>query len=70
MGSIRKPTYTWPVPEGAEVFTRKGKQFARWTDGKGRKQVAELADDGDRILMESQVYVAKYRDGAGQVATK
>ncbi len=70
MGSIRKPTYTRPLPEGAEVFTRKGKQFARWTDGKGRKRVAELAADGDRVLMESQVYVAKYRDGAGQVATK
>lgn len=37
MGTVYRETHTKPLPDGAELFTRKGEQFARWTDGRGRK---------------------------------
>ena len=70
MGSVFKPTYTRQLPDGAEVFTRQAKQFARWTDSRGKRRVAKLTETGDRVLMESQTYTAKYRDGFGALVTK
>ena len=70
--AIFKPTYTKPMPHGAEVFIRTGERFARWTDGKGRKRVAKIItgrDGTERITLESNTHVAKYRDGAGLVRT-
>lgn len=63
MGSIYKPTYSRPLPDTADTFTRKGKRFARWMDRRGKKHVAELTEAGNRVRMESQTYVAKFRDG-------
>jgi hypothetical protein len=41
MGSIRRNTFTKPLPDGAELFTRKGETFAKWkelvfADGSGQ----------------------------------
>lgn len=72
MGSIFKPTFTKPLPEGAEVFTRKGERFARWIDSKGRKRLAKVVVPSKgkyagltRILVQSTRYVARYRDARG-----
>ncbi|MBU0716657.1 MAG: hypothetical protein KJ749_00275 [Planctomycetes bacterium] len=42
MGTVYRETYTKPLPSGAEVFTRKGERFARWTDRRGRKRAAKV----------------------------
>jgi integrase len=68
MGSLRKKTFTKPVPAGAEEFERRGEAFVRWLDGRGRKQVAKLTtgrDGSPRIVIESKVWLAKFRNGAG-----
>src|SRR5437762_3021675 len=68
MGTAFKKTYTKPLPQGAEVFTRKGERRARWKDRKGKTRTAALTtgeDGSERILLESPFYVAQYRDGSG-----
>ena len=68
MGSVFRATYTKALPGGAELFTRKGKRYARWEDAHGKRRTAPTtaSDRGEtRILLESRVYTAKYRDGSG-----
>jgi integrase len=70
MGSLRKKTATKPLPANAELFERKGKQFARWIDGRGRKKTAATTIGKDRslrIVVESGKWLAKYRDGSGRL---
>ena len=69
MGHIFRQKFTKPIPEGAELFTRKGQGFARWTDARGKRQTAKLTETGDRIQRESAKYSARYRDGSGVVQT-
>ena len=76
MGSLRKKTFTKPLPKGAELFTKKGDQFARWLDQNGQKRTASVTvgKNGDqRVVIRSATYTAKYRDASGsikEVATK
>jgi hypothetical protein len=68
MGSLRKKTFTKPVPDGAERFKRKSETFVRWLDSSGKKRTAKLTtgrDGADRIIVEAATYTAKYRDGSG-----
>jgi integrase len=70
MGSVFRKSYTKPLPEGAEVLTRKGERLARWKDKRGKTRTAPLTvgeDGSERIIIESPFYVAKYRDGSGAV---
>jgi len=70
MGSLRKKTYTKPVPEGAEHFERKGQAFVRWLDSKGRKKTAKMTtgqDGADRIIIEAATYTAKFRAADGRI---
>ncbi len=70
MATVFKKTYTKPLPEGAELFTRKCERFARWKDGKGKTRTAKVTtgkDGSPRLLIEAGTYVAKYRDGLGVV---
>jgi hypothetical protein len=74
MASVFKPTVTKPLPTGAELFTRKGEQFARWKDAKGRTRTEPVTIPAKgkhagtpRIIFDSTTYIAKYRDGAGLV---
>src|SRR5262245_43798953 len=70
MGSVFKKTYTKPVPAGAEMLIRKGERIARWKDSKSRIRTARLTtgkDGAERLLIESRVYIAKYKDGTGIV---
>ena len=68
MGSLRKKTYTKPLPANAELFVRKGEQFARWEDKAGKKKTAPTTtgrDDSLRIVLKSRYWLAKFRDGSG-----
>ncbi len=38
IATLYRKTYTKPLPEGAELFTRRGQRFARWKDAKGNKR--------------------------------
>ena len=70
MGTVYRPTYTKPLPEGAELLTRKGVRFARWTDKRGRKGTAKVTtgrDGSPRIVLECRTHTAKLRNGAGQL---
>ena len=42
MGTVYRETYTKPLPDDAERFTRKGERFARWTDKGGRKRTERV----------------------------
>ncbi len=72
MGTVFKKTFTKPLPAGAELFTREGRQHARWkpAKGKARKAAVTVGEDGTpRLLIVASTYSAKYRDGAGVVRT-
>ncbi len=60
---IYKPSYTKPLPEGAKVFTRKGKQFAKFRDTKGHAAEARLTKAGDKILCETEHWHIEFEDG-------
>jgi len=70
MASVFRKTTTRALPEGAEIFTRKGERFARWKDRKGKTKTAPLTvgkDGSDRIVTTASTFTAKYRDGGGIV---
>ncbi len=69
MGTVFKKTYTKPVPANAEVADKGGRRVARWKHGrKVRTAPVTTGKDGTlRLVIESPVYVAKYRDGTGAV---
>ncbi len=58
------------MPADAEIFTRKGDRFARWTDAKKKSKTAPVTigkKGQDRIVVTARTYTAKYRDGSGVV---
>ena len=65
MAIVYRKTHTKPLPAGAELFTRRGKKLARWTDGHSRTQTAELSDDGQSVVVKSGIWYARYRDANG-----
>ena len=53
MASVFRKTATRPLPDRAEIFTRKGDRFARWKDRHGKTRTAPLTigrDGSDRIV--------------------
>ena len=70
MGTVYRKTATKPLPEGAELFERKGVRFAGWRDAKGKNRTARVTvgnDGSDRIVIEARTFTAKYRTRAGVV---
>ena len=74
MGTVYKPIVTKALPSGAEIFERRGRRYARWKPAKGRMRTEPVTvpDKGKhkgqmRIVIRSQRYIAKYRDGSGVV---
>ncbi len=70
MATVFRKTYTKPLPEGVELFTRKGQRFARWKDAEGKARTAKVTtgkDGSPRLLVEAGTFTAKYRDGSGVV---
>ncbi len=68
--SLYRPTFTKPIPPGAEFIERKGERFAKWKDRQGRQQavLVTMTKSGKaRLLIESRVWRFRYRDGSGNV---
>ena len=66
MADVFKPTYTRPIPQGAELFTRKGKAYARFCGANGKVRAAPVAQDGEKILLEQEKFAGYYRDYHGK----
>src|SRR4051794_18058082 len=73
MGRLYKPTVTKPLPDGAELCTRKGTRFAKWITKHGRTAMVPVTvpETGKhagqvRIVVQSSRYVAVYRDADGE----
>jgi integrase len=66
MASIFKKADVRPVPEGAEVITRKGEKFARWKDRRGRTMTAPLSEDGAHIVVERRSWYVAYEGADGR----
>ena len=67
MESIRKKTFTKPLPPNAEVVVVKGETVAKVNPPKGRAvsyPVTTGKDGLPKIVVTSATYVAKYRDGS------
>ena len=58
MATLFKKTYTAPIPEEAEIFTRKGIEFARYKGRDGKNRTERLTSDGSRLLLETQTWYA------------
>src|SRR5262245_4419326 len=70
MGTVFRKAVTKPLPQGTELFSRKGEQFARWRDTKGKVRTARVTTGRDgqvRLVLIARTYTAKYRDGQGIV---
>ncbi len=70
MGTVFRKTATKPLPDGAQIITRKGQKLAQWHDRRGKRRTAPLtfSKSGDeRIVVTASTYTAKYRDGSGIV---
>jgi integrase len=63
---LRRPPYTKPLPPDADLFTHKGKLFARFKDRKGRTIEAPLNADGRRVRLRSRVWHGYYSDRSGR----
>jgi len=69
MATIYRKKYPVPLPDGAEIITRRGKRLARWTSGKGQVRTAPLLEDG-RIMFVSDCWYVRYRDASGRMRRK
>ena len=70
MGMILKKQYTMPIPSGAEITRRDGHRVARWRLRNGQPRLAVVVDCKDgklRVRGRSRLYLARFRDGSGQV---
>ena len=67
---LYRKTFTKAIPRGAELFTRKGERFARWSDGRGRTRTAKVTSNQhgvDRLVFTSPFWRLRYRNGDGVV---
>ncbi|MEK6676674.1 MAG: tyrosine-type recombinase/integrase [Planctomycetota bacterium] len=67
---VYRKQYTMPIPPGAEITERDGQRIARWRLRNGQLRSAEVVDCKDgklRVRGQSRLYMARYRDGSGQV---
>ena len=65
MQTLRKDTYTKPLPKSAVIKTVRGKLVAEWNGkgGKLRKAPIETKADGSQVVrLERSIWLAKYRD--------
>ncbi len=65
MATIYRKVYPVPMPDGAEIITRRGQRLARWIDGNGNEKTAPLAAGGKKIMHEAGCWYARYRDADG-----
>ncbi len=65
--SLFKKTRNRPIPQGAEIISKRGKAVARWIDGHGNRQEAPVTADGEHIRIEQGTYSARYRTADGRL---
>jgi hypothetical protein len=66
MATVYKKKYPIPMPDGAEIITRRGKRLGRWQSGKGQVRTAEVLADG-RVQFVSDCWYMRYRDSTGRM---
>jgi hypothetical protein len=63
MATLFKKQFTKPLPPDAKIVFRtvngKSTQFAQWIDRKGKRRLAELTANGDRITTDAGTWTAK-----------
>lgn len=67
---LYRKTFTKPLPADAELFERKGKTFARYTDARKKPRTAEVMTNEagvQRLVFTSPYWRLRYRDGSGVV---
>ncbi|MGB2985216.1 MAG: hypothetical protein WBE26_04980, partial [Phycisphaerae bacterium] len=70
MGMILRKQYTMPIPPGAEITERDGQRLAHWRLRNGKLRSAEVVNGKDgklRVRGQSRYYMARYRDGSGEI---
>ena len=67
MARIFRQTYTKPLPEGAEIFTRKGRKYARFKDSRDKSVTAKLSHDGTKVIREAPKWYIEYKDADGTI---
>ncbi len=65
MASAERPTYTQPVPPGADVRTQGGERYACWTDRTGKAVRALILPSGKCRRTVPHRWVGVYRDHRG-----
>ncbi len=71
MGMVYRKQYTMPIPPGAEITDHDGQRVARWRLRNGQLRSTEVVDGKDgklRVRGQSRFYMARYRDGSGEIA--
>src|SRR5437016_3452143 len=66
MASIFKRHDRRPIPEGAEITTRRKQKVVRFKDDRARTQVHPLSEDGSRMLVERRAWYVAYQDASGE----
>jgi integrase len=59
-----------PIPEGAELLTRKGQRVAKFTDSRGRTRIYPLDGDETAMLVKRRHWYVAYLDATGRRVTK
>ena len=70
MAALFRKTTTRPAPEGAELFTRKGKRFARWKDRSGKTRTAPVVCDAQGVAVLGKGGRPRIRVKSGTVYAK
>jgi hypothetical protein len=65
VASLLRPSYTRPIPLGAEIVTHKGKRHARFKGDDGKTVLAPLTKDGKRCRVKAEKWYGQYKDDAG-----
>jgi hypothetical protein len=65
MTSIFKRQDRRPIPEGAEITTRRGQKVVRFKDDRGRTQTHTLSEDDSCMLVERRAWYVAYVDASG-----
>jgi len=64
---IFRQTYTKPLPDGAEVFTRKGQKLTRFRNDSGKTTMAPLSKDETRVIRETTKWYIEYKGADGTI---
>ena len=65
MATIRKPTFSVPIPLEAKILTKDGKRFAQFTRN-GKRVLSPLTKDGSKCRIESEFWYVRYKDRDGK----